>query len=57
MLQTGELRVDSRQGQATTHTRALGFGESDDAAEAASRASLRDGFADRAAAYSKEWHQ
>ena len=55
VLQTGELRVDPRR--ATTHTLALGFGGSDQAAETAARDSLRTGFASREAAYRNEWHR
>jgi glucan 1,4-alpha-glucosidase len=57
VLQTGELRVGSRAGAATTHTLALGFGESDRAAETAARDSVRADFASVAAAYRNEWHR
>jgi glucan 1,4-alpha-glucosidase len=55
VLQTGELRVGSRG--PTTHTLALAFGDSDQAAEAAARGTLHASFADRAAAYRTEWHR
>ncbi len=56
VLQTGELRVQSRGSSATTHTLALAFGDSDQAAEAAARDSLRASFDSREAAYRTEWH-
>jgi glucoamylase len=50
VLQTGELRVRSHGRRSTTHTLALGFGDSDQAAEAAAEGSLRAGFDSRVAA-------
>jgi glucan 1,4-alpha-glucosidase len=56
VLQTGELRVSSRVHRTTKHTLALGFGDSDQAAESAARGSVH-GFDGRAAAYRNEWHR
>ena len=55
VLQTGELAVNARVGSTTEHVLALGFGGSERAAELAARGSVVQGFADRVAAYRKEW--
>ena len=56
VLQTGEVRLDTRAGRATTFTLALGFAGSTAEADRVARASLATGWGDVAGAYASGWH-